>query len=327
MPWHETPLSTITSALGEGRLAHGLLLHGMAGLGKRTLARQVAAVCLCANSTACGDCPACHWVAADNHPDYYRIEPEEDKRTISVDQIRALIGKLTLSSLATGRKVALIQPADAMTEGAANALLKTLEEPSGDSVLILVADRLSALPATILSRCQGVAVPRPDTDVGMAWLRSKDSANPHWPGLLRLANGAPLAALALHEDDFGKTIESLSADLRALSSSQANPASIAARWVKANPARCLEWLARRVSDVIRVRFGVAGRDVAHNLRPEDLPDDLNQIKLSRLFDYLDQLRRAQRQLDTSLNAQQLLEAVLVPWALRFRSTPPRRRAT
>jgi DNA polymerase-3 subunit delta' len=319
MPWHETPLATVTSALAEDRLAHGLLLHGMAGLGKRALARQVAALCLCANSTACGECPACQWVKADNHPDYYRVQPEEDKRTISVDQIRGLIGKLTLSSLATGRKVALIEPADAMTEGAANALLKTLEEPSGDSVLILVADKLSALPATILSRCQSVPVPRPETDAALSWLQSRDGGVAHWPGLLRLAHGAPLAALALQEDDFGETMTQLSNDLQALASSQANPASVAARWVKANPARALEWLIRRVSDVIRVRFGVAGRDVAHNLRPEDLPDDLNQIKLSRLFDYLDQLRRAQRQLDTSLNAQQLIEAVLVPWALRFRS--------
>lgn len=317
LPWHGGAWATISSALAEGRLAHGLLLHGVPGLGKNTLAEALAAQFLCEKSSACGACPACHWVAADNHPDFYRISPEEDKATISVDQVRALIGKMTLSSLATGRKVALINPADTLTEAAANALLKTLEEPSGDSVLMLVVNRLSALPATIHSRCQSVAVTRPGPDDALAWLASQQAEKADWPALLRLANGAPLAALALHQDGFGAQVERLSADLQSLSNGRAEPASVAARWVKNDAARCVDWLARRVTDVIRVRFGVAGSDVAHNLRPQDLPDGLNQIKLNAMFDYLDTVHRARRRLDTSLNAQQLIESLLVPWSLRF----------
>ncbi len=110
--------------------------------------------------------------------------------------------------------------------------------------------------------------------------------------LLRLASGAPLAALQWHKEGFGAQVEQLSADLVSLSQGKLDPATAAARWVKMDAARCIEWLARRVSDVIRVRFGVASRDVAHNLRPQDLPDGLNQIKLNQMFQYLDNVHRA-----------------------------------
>lgn len=317
-PWHAAPMATVSEALQHDRLAHAILVHGMAGLGKRALAERIAALAVCQSGNACGDCPPCHWFGAGNHPDVYRVAPEDDKKTVSVDQIRALIGKLGLASHSGGRKVALIMPADVMTEAAANALLKTLEEPSGESVIILLADRLSALPITIVSRCQALPVPRPSTDEALAWLRATESSDADWPALLRLAHGAPLAAQRLATDGFGGRIDRLSADLKALQDGSKDPGAVAASWVKLDAARCLAWMSRRVSDLIRVRSGVAGSDVAHNLKPEDLPDFVNQIKLTALFHYLDTLQQAERRLGTSLNAQQVVEAVLVPWATRLR---------
>ncbi|MEO1574586.1 MAG: DNA polymerase III subunit delta' [Pseudomonadota bacterium] len=317
-PWHATPLATVSDALGHDRLAHAILVHGMAGLGKRALADRIAALAVCQSASACGNCPPCHWFSAGNHPDVYRVAPEDDKKTISVDQVRALIGKLGLASHSGGRKVALVTPADLMTEAAANALLKTLEEPSGESAIILVADRLSALPVTIVSRCQALPVPRPATDVALGWLEETAEAAADWPALLRLAHGAPLAALTLASDGFGERIGRLSADLKALQDGSKDPGSVAASWVKLDAARCLSWMSRRVSDLIRVRSGVAGSDVAHNLKPEDLPASVNQIKLTALFQYLDTLQQAERRLGTSLNAQQVVEAVLVPWATGLR---------
>jgi DNA polymerase-3 subunit delta' len=316
-PWQQGPWETIVAAIAEDRLAHGLLVHGLPGLGKAQFAEALAALLLCSTSSACGQCPPCRWVAADNHPDLHRLAPEEDKRTISVDQVRALIARLSLSSMATGRKVALIDPANVMTEAAANSLLKTLEEPAGDSVLVLVTPRLSVLPATIVSRCQGVAIGRPATEDAMAWLAQQGKEAADWPALLRLANGAPLAALALHSEGFGATVRELSDDLKSLSDGRAEPSAVATRWVRKDAARCLDWLSRRVADVIRVRCGVATRDVAHNLTPKDLPEHLNQIKLNALFRYLDHVQTASRRLE-SLNAQQVVETVLIPWALRFR---------
>lgn len=319
-PWHATPLATVQGALREDRLAHAILIHGMSGLGKRALGESIAALAVCKTAEACGQCAPCRWFAAGNHPDVYRVAPEDEKKTIAVDQIRALTGKLSLASHSGGRKVALVVPADIMTEAAANALLKTLEEPSGDSAILLVADRLSALPITIVSRCQALAVPRPDTADALAWLgntpeaQGEDHANADWPALLRLAHGAPLAALGLASDGFGNCIERLSADLKALQTGSKDPGAVAASWVKVDAGRCLAWMSRRVSDLIRVRSGVAGRDVAHNLKPEDLPASVNQIKLSALFQYLDTLQQAERRLGTSLNPQQVVEAVLVPWA-------------
>lgn len=319
--WHATPLATVAAALAEDRLAHALLVHGIQGLGKRALSERIAALSVCQRASACGDCAPCRWFAAGNHPDVYRVSPEDDKKTISVDQIRALTAKLSLASHSGGRKVAIITPADVMTEAAANALLKTLEEPSGESALILIADRLSALPITIVSRCQALPVPRPETEQALAWLVKQDGDGVDWPALLRLANGAPIAAQALNEEGFGEHIKTLSDDLRALSDGRIDPATVAARWLRLDPARCLAWLDRRVTDVIRVRFGVAGRDVAHTLRPEDLPASVNQIKLSAMFRYLDALQTARRRLTTSLSPQQTVEAALVPWATQLNGQP------
>ena len=295
-------------------------MHGLHGLAKRDLAARLASRALCNNAAACGECAPCRWYAAGNHPDFYNVEPEDGKSTISVDQVRALIAKLALASHGGGRKVALVAPANGMTEAAANALLKTLEEPSGDSLLILVANQLSALPITIVSRCQALPVLRPDTSEALAWLEANNAGHEDadWPALLRLAHGAPLAARALAADGFGASVAQLTRDLASLQNGEADPGTVAARWVRLDAERCLTWLVRRIGDVIRVRSGVAGRDVAHTLAPEDLPASINQIKLTALFRYLDTLQTAERRLSTSLNPQQVIEAALVPWATALR---------
>ncbi|MEM6638659.1 MAG: DNA polymerase III subunit delta' [Pseudomonadota bacterium] len=311
-PWHDAALNSILRALESGRLPHALLVHGLAGLDKRGLAEQIAALVVCRKQTVCGDCAPCKWFKAGNHPDVYRVGPLEDKTTIAVDQIRALSAAMALASHSGDRKVALIRPADRMTEAAANALLKTLEEPSGDSTLILVADRLSALPITIVSRCQSLRVDCPSTEDALAWLATYD-AGADWPALLRLTHGAPVAAHDLASDAFSQHLQGLSDDLRMLEKGQADAGTVAARWAKLDAGRCLGWLEQRIGDLIRVRSGTAGRDVAHNLKPADLPVGIEEFNVIRLFRYWDAIGAARRRLDTSLNVQQVLEAVLVPW--------------
>ena len=132
------------------------LLWGISGLGKTNFAREFAVFLLCENNTACRKCRGCLLMHADNHPDFILIKPEEKSHSIKIDQVREMSQKLAQTAHAGGYQIVVISPADAMPVQAANALLKTLEEPSGKIIIFLIDDQKSMLPATILSRCQKI---------------------------------------------------------------------------------------------------------------------------------------------------------------------------
>ena len=156
LPWVAGVLTRLRAARGAGRLPPALLLTSPVGLGAEQLASWIAALALCESQSGapCGVCPSCVLLRADNHPDTHIVRLLEDAQQIKVDQIRELIGTLSLSSYRGGRKVAIIEDAEAMNVNGANAFLKTLEEPAGDTMLILVAKPSHRLPATVASRCQ-----------------------------------------------------------------------------------------------------------------------------------------------------------------------------
>src|SRR5262249_11510749 len=152
---------------------------------KRELARAFVARVLCrearGDAPACGRCRACEQHAAGSHPDFvavsFELRDDGKLRTeITVDQIRALSARFALTPEAGGYQIAAIDPADAMNQSAANALLKTLEEPSGDTLLLLVSDEPSHLPATIVSRCARVEVRFPPRSEALAWLGTQGVA-------------------------------------------------------------------------------------------------------------------------------------------------------
>jgi DNA polymerase-3 subunit delta' len=140
----------------QQRLSHAYLLSGIKGLGKTALARAFAALLLCEQHTACQHCHGCILMRAESHPDFIMVSPAEKSQTIKIDQIRAIREKLSQTAHEGGYQVVIIAPADAMLTQAANALLKTLEEPTGQVVIFLIDDQKSALPATIVSRCQKI---------------------------------------------------------------------------------------------------------------------------------------------------------------------------
>ena len=194
--WLTPTHDEFTAAVRADRRAHAYLLSGPAGVGKRVLAAAMARTVLGA------DAPAGHpgW---PNRADFHRIAPAEDKTALSVEQVRGLIGELAMTSFEGGSKVAVIEAADTMSMAAANALLKTLEEPPGDSCLILVADRLLNLPATILSRCVHIRVAVPPAPVALAWLQAPDDTVAE--RTLALAGGAPCLARRWLDDGTADT--------------------------------------------------------------------------------------------------------------------------
>ncbi len=158
---HEWAVAALQRDIQDDRLRHAYLLAGTAGLGKRRLALAFTQALLCEKQAGCGECRPCKLVASGNHPDLLSIAPVVSGKTIktekiTIDRIRELIKALTLKPAEAVRRVALITNFETASEEAANAFLKTLEEPPGKTVLILTTDNLESLLPTIRSRCEAL---------------------------------------------------------------------------------------------------------------------------------------------------------------------------
>lgn len=150
---HKKQLEFLEKALTAGRLPHGLLFAGPDGVGKLVVARRLAQILLCETSNACASCGQCKTFVAQSNADYMEISGTEN---IKIEQIRDLTYKLSLKPYAAQYKVAIIDAAEEMTEEAANALLKNLEEPKDHTIIVLVTSNPNRLPKTIVSRAQKI---------------------------------------------------------------------------------------------------------------------------------------------------------------------------
>jgi len=197
-PWLLEHWAFFIRRLEQDRLAHALMVMGPAGTGKLALANAMVAKLLCNKDLeyACGQCRSCQLLAGGAHPDGFDIQPEEGSEVIKVDQVRALIATLNLTTSISTRKTACIHPAENMNLSSANALLKSLEEPVGDTVLILVCNDPARVPVTIRSRCQTIMVNQPEREAAMAWLgETADMPLEKVHLALEAAGGSPLRAM------------------------------------------------------------------------------------------------------------------------------------
>ncbi|MCZ6827961.1 MAG: DNA polymerase III subunit delta' [Gammaproteobacteria bacterium] len=321
--WQESVWAQLTGAWEQQRMPHGLLLAGPAGLGKPRFARRLAGFVMCRDDgpahRPCGQCKNCSMMAAGSHPDFRWVSVPEDRKTIGIDQVREVVNWMRLTSFMAGYKVVVIDDADLVTREAANSLLKTLEEPAGASLLMLISKRPHGLLATIRSRCQLVRFNRPDNKAALRWLKTQDRSA-DWPRLLFLAGGTPLRALAMQQDGFADTDLRFSEDLSAIIGGSKDPVAVSIEWAKEPQSVWLEWLQTVVLGLIRAR--AAGSVEIKECEPVHLIQGTVNINLARLYHYLDDLVAArQRSERGGLRADLMTAAMLIPWAcgLNYRS--------
>ncbi len=195
-PWQQSQWELLQNSIVNHSVPHALLLSGQVGLGKKDFATQLSKTLLCETHAICQGCKNCHLFEVGNHPDFYLLEATGDKiQAIKVDQVREVTQKTAKTPAIAKRQVVLIQQADLLNIAASNALLKTLEEPLGDVVLILVSDDHTRLLPTIRSRCQTVLFQVPSQSIVESWTQKQKVVLLDLPLRLHLAAGAPLLAV------------------------------------------------------------------------------------------------------------------------------------
>ncbi|HBO3373306.1 TPA: DNA polymerase III subunit delta' [Pseudomonas aeruginosa] len=317
-PWQQALWSQLG---GRAQHAHAYLLYGPAGIGKHALAEHWAAQLLCqrpAAAGACGECKACQLLAAGTHPDYFVLEPEEAEKPIRVDQVRDLVGFVVQTAQLGGRKVVLLEPAEAMNVNAANALLKSLEEPSGDTVLLLISHQPSRLLPTIKSRCVQQACPLPGAAASLEWLAR---ALPDEPAealeeLLALSGGSPLTAQRLHGQGVREQRAQVVEGVKKLLKQQIAASQLAESWNSVPLPLLFDWFCDWTLGILRYQLtrdeeGLGLADMRKVI--QYLGDKSGQAKVLAMQDWL--LQQRQKVLNkANLNRVLLLEALLVQWA-------------
>lgn len=339
-PWQESLWRELIG--NQAGLSHAQLLHGQAGIGKRDFAEALARALLCESPTAsghaCGQCVACGWLTAGTHPDFRVLQPDseaEDSDTpaaegataekgkkqtlITIAQVRELIDAINLTSSRGGKRVILIHPAESMNVNAANALLKTLEEPQPNTMFILVSHQMPKLPATVRSRCLKIAMPVPSRQQAQEWLAGQGVKNPETS--LAQAGNAPLRALDLMTGDYQ---EKRAAFLTRLEEAQnVDPLALAEMGEKLELAWVLNWLQTWVYDLVAARTTGAIR--FHLDFSNKIMVLASNVDVLRLFDYQRDLQSAQRALQHPLNTRLLLEQLLLTyWQIMNRKQEPTR---
>lgn len=324
LPWQHEIWQSLWSRQQRDRMPHALLFSGVEGVGKMQFAQALAAAMLCnrpgENGQTCNQCKSCHLLAAQSHPDFMQVIPEEKGQIIKIDQIREVVNFVNGTALMGGYRVIILNPASAMNVYAANALLKTLEEPTPKTLLILICNQGARLLPTIASRCQRMSFHLPEKKSALQWLRAQQhEAKTDLELILSLANGAPLQAKAFLENDILPLRNDLYQGLLELSQQRSDPLQKAAAWQEQNMAALLYWLLTWLQDLLRCKVTENQAALINADRKTDLINLTQRISLESLLKFIDRVQATYARTlgSLNLNRQLLLEEILVEWKLCF----------
>jgi DNA polymerase III subunit delta' len=259
LPWQAAHWQRLYKQSTLQQLPHALLLAGPPSVGKRRFASALAGMLICQqpqadSGVACGSCRACLLRSAGTHPDSQWIAPEETGKMIKVDQVRAVVDFVAQTAQQGGRKVVVVEPAEAMNRNAANGLLKTLEEPSGAACLILISDAPGRLLPTIRSRCQRIDFPIPPLAAVRSWLQGRAASEEALDAAIAEAVGRPMLASILLGGALGDQRRELAAELDQVLIGKVSVTALAERWQQLAWLDLLEWLTTRVAAAVRTKL-------------------------------------------------------------------------
>ncbi len=315
--WQQEQWETLQNLWQQQRLPHALMACGPRGIGKQHLCEAFAYALLCEdlqNGFSCGQCRSCQLLAAGTHPDLLMVIPSEGSQLIKIEQIRQLADFVTKTTQQGGYRIILISPAEAMNNNAANALLKSLEEPTPHTLLLLISHQPGRLLPTIKSRCQTVIIKTPSREKLDGWLDDK-VPQLQLDHLFRLAENRPLLALQMAEGEQLSLRVAFAKELQAYLKQEISLSALMAKWAKEDVSLLLHWLSQWVQDVIM--WMTSSEETRLIDREQLLFYQWCQQRgdYRGLFGLNDEIDRAIRQLQSSANPnkQLLLENMLIQW--------------
>lgn len=320
LPWQKPLWEALFQQKARQRLPHALLFSGIDGLGKKEFARFFASYLLCMMPQAagpCGQCRTCRLQQAESHPDFMWVKPEENSQIIKIDQVREVVDFVNATSMLGGYRVIVISPASAMNMYAANALLKTLEEPTANTLFILICNQSLRLPATISSRCQKIIFNKPTTEEAMLWLRTQTPITelPILSLTLQLAEGAPLLARDFCTEESLTLRRELYEGLLQLRLQKMDPLKLAACFEDKSVLTLLKLLSIWSRDLLRAKL--VGKQVAliNTDYQAAMQPIVAHLTVENVLHYCDLVQKAYATILNLLNVnrQLLLKELFIRW--------------
>ena len=322
-PWLDAQRSQLVNLHKADRLPHALLLAGPAGIGKLQLADGLFSYLLCkspVNGQACGECKSCQLLKAGNHPDLFRLEPEEPGKAIKIDAVRRAAHFVAQTPQLGGYRCLVISPAENLNTNAANALLKILEEPGDATLFVLVSSQPSQISATVRSRCSRIEIPLPSVDDSKQWLKqrlsTKEADDAQLDALLAVGGGSPLLAINAHDADWLKQRATLLVTLTKLLERSISAPEAARLLEPVELVQLIGWWQLLANDAIKSQM--MGENAPITAEPERalINKIAQQLSANALYLTIDALLEAKQTLLSGFNPNKILmlEDLLIRWS-------------
>ena len=314
---HQKQVEIVRQALNHGRLHHAYLFAGLDGVGKKTIALGLAKAIHCSGVTDdfCGECTDCARIQDGNHPDVRILGPLAGKKEISIQQIRELEKELNFRSFSGKKKIVILDPATLMNLAAQNALLKTLEEPPQESLLILIASNGGALLPTLRSRCLRVTFGPLARDRVSGFLVSRKGVEKEAADFLAVVSMGSLGAVV--NVDPQELIERrrhwirLVCSLRAGDYRAATDAAEVLSGSKEDSLRFLDWVESWFRDLLVYGVTRGAQDVVNADILSEIQQQSTSTEFERLFSLIAKAKEAVEGIQRNLNRRMLLEDLLL----------------